>query len=113
MSKEELDRVKMIYIVPIGLPGMGKTTLSSALLGIQDYTIPKSMTRTERTHLQLEFIKIDYDDNLTTKTNEYCREHPEIDFHTAVDIVRAEADKWFLETLTATGARDSPVEQGD
>lgn len=95
LSPEEMSRIKKFVLVPIGLPGMGKTTLSRFLhhtcqnaisVGQTDAKTGLGMTgvasklvnqtkdsiQTTASQLKLDFRKISYDDILTRNQQEYC-----------------------------------------
>ena len=68
-----MKNIKKFFLVPIGLPGMGKTTLSRYLNKTQPATVgnqfPKIQNFQKRAELQqskVEFTKISYDRILTS-----------------------------------------------
>ena len=51
--------------------------------------------------LKLDFRKISYDDILTRNQQEYCAQHPEVEQHAAIDIIRDKADQDYLTAIAA------------
>lgn len=98
--------VSKFILVPVGLPGMGKTTLSRFLNATSQAplrvgkkqnqmtlgTMNKMKQMSEGTLMKMDFMKISYDRILTNNQKEYCAKHPEIDMHQAIDIIRDKAD---------------------
>ena len=87
ISEQEMNKITKYFIIPIGLPGMGKTTLSRFL---QNYSSQK-INFTNNTII-LNFQKISYDRILTSNQKSYCALHPDVGMHEAIDIIREKAD---------------------
>ena len=49
--------------------------------------------------MKIDFCKISYDRILTQNQKEYCAQHPEVDMHQAIDIIRDKADKDYLDQV--------------
>ena len=94
--------INKFILVPIGLPGMGKTTLSrflnSTTKGILKVNYSDKLNdklginSQNQTNIRLDFQKISYDRILTGNQKEYCQANPEVDMHEAIDIIRGKAD---------------------
>lgn len=50
--------------------------------------------------IKIEFLKISYDRILTSNQEDYCRDHPEVGMHEAIDIIRDKADQDYLDAVT-------------
>ena len=104
--------IRKFILIPIGLPGMGKTTLSRFLHATSSAPFKVNMTsqllqnivgkvQDSESKLKLEFNKISYDHILTQNQKEYCAKHPEIGQHEAIDIIRGKADQDYLDAIKA------------
>jgi hypothetical protein len=69
------------FLVPVGLPGLGKTTLARKLASQRPLSL------------------ISYDDLLLRQTERYMAERPETPFHDVIDIIRPLADAEYLSRI--------------
>ena len=72
---------KRLFFIPVGLPGMGKSTLAKKLRSLKHVTL----------------TRISYDSILEDKAVEYARKHPGVPFHESIDIIRSKTDKEYLD----------------
>jgi broad-specificity NMP kinase len=94
--------INKFILVPIGLPGMGKTTLSRFLNVTSKGAFKVNfsgklneklgLNQQNSTNIRLDFQKISYDRILTGNATQYCEAHPEAGMHEAIDIIRDKAD---------------------
>ena len=76
-----------VFLVPIGIPGMGKSTLARKL----------PLKRPD-----LKFNRVCYDSILTDKIDMYrATQTTQKSFHEILDIVRADADQAYLDQLSS------------
>ena len=66
VSLKEMHSIKKFIFVPIGLPGMGKTTLSRYLSNNS-----KILFNTDQKSQSVDFVKISYDRMLTDNQRQY------------------------------------------
>lgn len=98
-----MAKINKFILVPIGLPGMGKTTLSRFLSSctssgvIKVDHLNKLMNCENKTNLRLDFQKISYDRILTGNQKDYCEANPSVGMHEAIDIIRGKADQDYLD----------------
>lgn len=117
VSPKEMQNVKKLFFVPIGLPGMGKSTLSKHIklaieTNLSDYKLARiSKTQKKHDHQQLpnqlklelqktfgntlpsvSYHKVSYDRILGENLSAYSELHPEVPFHEVIDIIRSKAD---------------------
>jgi hypothetical protein len=90
-----MSAIKKLFFVPIGLPGMGKTTLARHL----ESTAHKSFTNHNSTPFKVQFKKISYDKMLTDNLEQYQKLHPDTPFHHIIDIIRPQADQDYLDAI--------------
>ncbi|CDW84692.1 UNKNOWN [Stylonychia lemnae] len=88
--------IRKLFLIPVGLPGMGKTTLA--------YTLQQAFTKINHSQQQqskpnIIFKRISYDHILEEHQQKYQAKHPSTPFHEIIDIVRADADKEYLEVI--------------
>lgn len=97
-----MTNVSKIYFIPVGLPGMGKSTLAKHIkqtvskyfgeirnLGVNGVASVSNSPK-------VNFSKISYDRILGENVNSYSAEHPEVPFHEVIDIIRAKSDSDYL-----------------
>ena len=97
-----MANVSKIYFIPVGLPGMGKSTLAKHIkqttqkyfCEIKDISV-NSVTGVSNS-TKVNFSKISYDRILGENVSSYSAEHPEVPFHEVIDIIRAKADSDYL-----------------
>ena len=121
ISRSDMHQVKTLFFVPVGLPGMGKSTLAKHLkLATEKYLSPAGspgaaqlspaqISQKLRTFLpeqknvsslpSVEFKKISYDGILGEFTHAYQAKHPDVPFHEVIDIIRADADQHYLDLI--------------
>lgn len=108
-----MHQVKRLFFVPVGLPGMGKSTLAKHIKNATEKHLSAeglASTKADPSRLQallspdmdaasllgslpsVEFNKISYDRILSDFTAAYIEKHPEVAFHEGIDIIRADAD---------------------
>lgn len=96
--------------MPVGLPGMGKTTLSKNFRSAcekfffaqadQENTDPNlGKNQYPYGRLLLDFQKVSYDGLLKKHQQEYLAQHPDEEFHRVIDIIRAFADQEYLDII--------------
>lgn len=94
-----MNNVSKIYFIPVGLPGMGKSTLAKHI----KQTIGKCQSNGKDLQAsglpKVSFAKISYDRILGENVTEYSAVHPETPFHEVIDIIRAKADSDYLEQV--------------
>ena len=99
VSQQAMASVSKIYFIPVGLPGMGKSTLAKHI----KQTVVKFLGSGKDLHAaslpQVSFAKISYDRILGENVTEYSAVHPETPFHEVIDIIRAKADSDYLEKV--------------
>lgn len=91
-NSHEMKHVTKFFFVMVGLPGLGKSTLTKQFKSC----IAKNFNgKLSNCHpdFAVEFQKISYDRLLGDLTNNYMAEHPEVPFHEVIDIIRDDADK--------------------
>lgn len=77
-----------IFFIPVGLPGLGKTTFAKHLM----------------THSRLNFKVINYDEMLLNHQKVFQAQNPNVAFHQVIDIVRHLADKEYLQSIKLSGS---------
>ena len=122
VTPKEMLHVKKLFFVPVGLPGMGKSTLakhiklatSKHLSGDINNSAAKDFNSGIKTQLgdaemnpslnhcladqlgselpKVTFNKISYDRILGENLSAYQEKHPEVPFHEIIDIIRSKAD---------------------
>jgi hypothetical protein len=108
-----MANVRTFFFVPVGLPGMGKTTLSknfrsacqkffySQIIEDQENTNPNIQPdQYPYGQLLLDFQKVSYDGLLRKHQEEYLAKFPDEEFHRVIDIIRDFADKEYLDIIT-------------
>lgn len=96
---KEMRKVRNLFIVPVGLPGMGKSTFSKNLkratskISQQNNNL-KTNSKKEKEHSfgNVTFTKISYDRILGEKVTEYQKANKDCEMHTVIDIIRPFAD---------------------
>ena len=73
--KSKLDKIERFFLIPVGLPGLGKSTLRDFLKNIVSF----KPTNSEK-ELKIKFKTIDYDQILNILIKEYQQNHPNSDF---------------------------------
>ena len=89
-----MNSVKKLFFVPVGLPGMGKSTLARHL----KHAVEKNLTGKQGLP-SVTFSKVSYDGILGENVTAYQNEHPETPFHEIIDIIRAKADSDYLDQI--------------
>ena len=79
IEEKDLSTFKKLFLVPVGLPGMGKSTLA------QNVKLSLILPA-------IEYHLISYDSIVKSQIEKYTKLHPEVSFHEAFDIVRPLAD---------------------
>ena len=117
ISHKQMHQVKKLFFVPVGLPGMGKSTLAKHIrqaiqknfqAGNQDSGVTLLSSKREVDHIfkqsngknyvesnylpQVSFKKISYDRIIGENVKEFQKTHPETPFHEIIDIIRSKAD---------------------
>jgi len=122
VSPKEMLHVKKLFFVPVGLPGMGKSTLAKHIKlatgkhlrgpnnnSVENEGDSDSKTQLRSAHLEnqinsclettlggavpnVSFTKISYDRILGENLSAYQEKHPEVPFHEIIDIIRSKAD---------------------
>ena len=87
--------IKKLIFVPIGLPGLGKSTLSRHL----EQTTNKFFHQ-GKTAINVDYRRINYDQMLTDNLKDYQSKHPDVPFHEVIDIIRPWADQQYLDTIS-------------
>jgi len=72
-----------IFFIPVGLPGLGKTTFAKHLM----------------THSRDSFKVINYDEMLLNHQRVFQAQNPSVPFHQVIDIVRHLADEEYLQSI--------------
>lgn len=91
-----MSHIKKLFFVPVGLPGMGKTTLAKHL----EHCKHKQFVNFEDSRFTIIFKKISYDRMLTDNQKAFQAKHPDVPFHECIDIIRGQADKQYLDAIT-------------
>lgn len=112
LNCKELRNIRTFFFVPVGLPGMGKTTLSKnfrsacqkyffSQVDDQENTDP-NLGKNQYPYgpLLLDFQKVSYDGLLKKHQQEYLAKHPDEEFHRVIDIIRDFADQEYLDIIT-------------
>lgn len=110
-----MQNVKKLFFVPVGLPGMGKSTLAKHMKNATQKHIAaqsldkgeilaqaalKSVEKISREGTTpISFAKVSYDGILGDNLNAYQKNHPETPFHEIIDIIRGQADQDYLEQI--------------
>ena len=79
LEEKDFSTIKKLFLVPVGLPGMGKSTLAQ--------NVKLSMTLPS-----IEYHLISYDAIVSNQVESYKQMHPEYSFHEIIDIIRPLAD---------------------
>eukprot|EP00347_Sterkiella_histriomuscorum_P005519 403356308 len=101
------NHLKRIFLIPIGLPGLGKTTLAKCLestfsnqfISSQANVNKNSSENISTLNSRVHYTRVDYDKMLQDYQQSYQLKHPETPFHQIIDIVRGQADKKYLQTI--------------
>lgn len=88
LNNLEMAQVNKLFFIPIGLPGMGKTTLSRHL----EHTSVKYLNKNYQYPFKLSYKHVSYDKILTDILRKYQVKNPDVPFHDIIDIVRSKAD---------------------
>jgi broad-specificity NMP kinase len=92
--KENLkDLHQILVFLPVGVPGMGKTTLGRYL---ESAASNVNIVMDNGRFLKANFTRVSYDIVFSTLQAEYMKQNPEADFIAAFDIIRPKADEVFL-----------------
>jgi hypothetical protein len=110
--------VKNLFVVPVGLPGMGKSTFSKHLKRTTSTHFSKKSStlnliepNTDLNMPVIEFKKISYDRILGDMVDEYQKMHKETSFHHALDIIRPLADQEYLDRIAALCKSDNSLDR--
>ena len=108
-----MNNVKKLFFVPVGLPGMGKSTLAKHIKlaaqkshkpgGVQSLLPEEMSPQLSGAHSSLptnvSFEKVSYDRILGDNLSAYREQHPEVPFHEIIDIIRGKADQDYLDEI--------------
>ena len=97
-----MTSIKKLFFIPVGLPGMGKTTFCHHL----ERTV--SILSKQKSASSYKFKKISYDRILTQKLELFQKDHASVPFHEIIDIVRSQADLEYLKEIENLGRSNSP-----
>jgi len=119
VSPREMQHIKRLFFVPVGLPGMGKSTLSKHIKqavdrNLSDANLIKTQKQDQNVPLITEryladlkkgdtrlptvsYHKVSYDRILGENLSAYSELHPEVPFHEVIDIIRSKADQDYLD----------------
>ena len=84
-----MDPIKKLFFIPIGLPGMGKTTLARYLKTTTFNSLHPSKATLP---FNINFRKISYDKMLTKHQSAYMAKYPDAEYHHVIDVIRGQAD---------------------
>ena len=88
----EMRHVSKFFLVMIGLPGLGKSTLTKQVKYCINANFNSKLTNCHP-DFSVKFEKISYDRILCDLTDAYKAEHPDVEYHHIIDIIRADADR--------------------
>lgn len=106
ITQKTMHSVKKLFFIPVGLPGMGKSTLAKHIRQATENNLSASgsLFGKSQTHNQLDgmlpqvsFSKVSYDRILGDNLTRYQQDHPETPFHEIIDIIRGQADQDYLD----------------
>ena len=94
-NDSEERKVRTLVFMPAGVPGMGKTTIGRFL-----ESAAKSLTLMIKGQpARMIFKRISYDVVFSGLQSVYRKEHPEVSFLQAFEVIRPHADKQFLDMI--------------
>ena len=120
VSPKEMQHIKKLFFVPVGLPGMGKSTLAKHIkLAVENNLSDKNLQTQKhckqedkenpanvaaylekafgKTLSTVSYSKVSYDRILGENLSAYQEQHPEVPFHEVIDIIRSKADQDYLD----------------
>lgn len=102
-----------LIFLPVGIPGMGKTTLGRFLESAAHNV--KLILPNSTQHATVNFTRVSYDVVFTQLQVDYTKSNPECDPVAAFDIIRPFADKEFMKQIkdacTSYKERDNDIEK--
>lgn len=110
VSPKEMKHITKLFFVPVGLPGMGKSTLAKHIRMSVENNLCDSKSKPHKQGMipdditlslekafgkavpNVSFAKVSYDRILGENLADYQAKHPEVPFHEVIDIIRSKAD---------------------
>lgn len=115
-----MNHIKKLFFVPVGLPGMGKSTLAKHIKLAVEKNLSDKNVQTQKQMIyedkenpvnvasclekafgknstSVSYSKVSYDRILGENLSAYQEQHPEVPFHEVIDIIRSKADQDYLD----------------
>jgi tRNA uridine 5-carbamoylmethylation protein Kti12 len=93
-----MAHIKRLFFIPVGLPGMGKSTLSKHIKMAVERNLAHGLIKTHLNNAStVSYHKVSYDRILGENLSAYSEKHPEVPFHEVIDIIRGKADQDYLD----------------